>query len=173
MLAGGLAAAVPAYTSASNARRCDQGRKVSFSSADATVHPAEAKGQSAAAAAAAEEEIEDWRWRKLVKAPVLPRWGHTLTRVVRPNRPGLCDVLWAQPCADDELLTGLLQAEGQVFVLGGENSEECFDSGHIYKHTVGQGWSFEEVPARQGPFGHRTWCASQAHATGIAIFCLD
>ena len=85
MLAGGLAAAVPAYTSASNARRCDQGRKVSFSSADATVHPAEAKGQSAAAAAAAEEEIEDWRWRKLVKAPVLPRWGHTLTRVMRPS----------------------------------------------------------------------------------------
>ena len=125
---------------------------MSFSSADATVHAAEAKGQSAAAAAAAEEEIEDWRWRKLAKAPVLPRWGHTLTRVVRPNRPGLC--------ADDELLRRgclVLQAEGQVFVLGGENSDECFDSGHIYKHTAGQGWSFEEVAARQGPFGHRTW----------------
>ena len=130
---------------------------MSFSSADATVHPAEANGQSAAAAAAAaEEEIEDWRWRKLAKAPVLPRWGHTLTRVVRPSRPGLCH---AQTLCAAELLTCclVLQAEGQVFVLGGENSEECFDSGHIYKHTAGQGWSFEEVAARQGPFGHRTW----------------
>ena len=45
-----------------------------------------------------------------------------------------------------------------MFVLGGENSDECFNSGHIYKHTAGQGWSFEEVAARQGPFGHRTWC---------------
>ena len=112
MLAGGLAAAVPAYTSASNARRCDQGRKVSFSSADATVHPAEAKGQSAAAAAAAEEEIEDWRWRKLVKAPVLPRWGHTLTRVVRPSRPGLCDVLWGSALRRRRVADGVVAGGG-------------------------------------------------------------
>ena len=75
----------------------------------------------AAAEAAADEE--EWRWRAVAGAPSLPRWGHSVTRV----------------------------GEGQLFILGGENADECFNSGHIYQLTEGR-WSFNPIPARQVRF---------------------
>jgi hypothetical protein len=101
--------------------------------AAAAAEPAEAQSPaSKLAAAEATADEEEWRWRSMQGAPTLPRWGHSVTRV------------------DD-----------QLFILGGENADECFNSGHIYQHTEGR-WSFDPIPARQGPFGHRAWHAIES-----------
>ena len=80
----------------------------------------EIDGASKLAAAEAAADEEEWRWRAVPGAPSLPRWGHSVTRV----------------------------GDGQLFILGGENADECFNSGHIYQHTEGS-WSFDPIPARQ------------------------
>ncbi len=83
----------------------------------------EIDGASKLAAAEAVADQEEWRWRAVPGAPSLPRWGHSVTRV----------------------------GDGQLFILGGENAAECFNSGHIYQHTEGS-WSFDPIPARQVRF---------------------
>ena len=73
---------------------------------------------------------EEWRWRAVPGAPSLPRWGHSVTRV----------------------------GDGQLFILGGENADECFNSGHIYQHAEGS-WSFDPIPARQVLSPHSCSCS--------------
>ena len=97
-----------------------------------TGKPADAQSPAsklAAAEAAADEE--EWRWRAVVGAPSLPRWGHSVTRV----------------------------GEGQLFILGGENADECFNSGHICQLTEGR-WSFNPIPARQVGSVHLLRCGT-------------
>lgn len=119
-------AAAAAAVQPSQAADGDGGASAEPAAAAATPEDAVEEATPAQRLAAAEEaaDAEEWRWRGLAAAPSLPRWGHSVTRV----------------------------GDGQLFILGGENHDDCFDSGHVYKQ-VATTWTFE--PMRVHTTAHR------------------